>query len=273
MILQTDWRLALFSLTVLPFVLVPTARLGKRLRGSTREAQDAAADLNQTLQETLGGHQVVKSFGGEQAEADRFREKAHLLRRANLKYVAQQAIASPLIEFFGAATIVALLTYARGQILAAAMTSGEFFTFLTALLMLYEPVKRLTGIHNIFQQALGRVAESLRVSGSHAADRRCSGRHPAGSVSGQHSARPSRVPLSRRGHERIEWDRPDGAGRGGRGAGGLLGSGQDDGGEPDPALLRRDRRSHQDRRDRHSHGDTGLAARADQPGGAGYVPL
>jgi subfamily B ATP-binding cassette protein MsbA len=154
-VLQRDWKLALVSLTVLPFVLIPTARLGRRLRGTTRRAQDDAGELNQVLQETLGGHQVVKSFGAEEAESNRFRDRAGRLRRSNLRYVAQQAIASPLIEFFGAVTIVGLLTYARLQIKTGAMTTGEFTSFVIALLMLYEPVKRLTGIHNFFQQALG----------------------------------------------------------------------------------------------------------------------
>jgi subfamily B ATP-binding cassette protein MsbA len=154
-VLQTDWKLAIGSLTVLPFVLVPTAKLGRRLRGTTRQAQDDAAELNQALQETLSGHQVVKSFGAEEIESNRFRDRAERLRDSNLRYVAQQAIASPLIEFFGAVTIVGLLTYAREQIKADAMTTGQFTSFVIALLMLYEPVKRLTGIHNIFQQALG----------------------------------------------------------------------------------------------------------------------
>jgi len=98
---------------------------------------------------------VVKSFGAEEVESNRFRDRAARLRRSNLRYVAQQAIASPVIEFFGAVTIVGLLTYARLQIKSGAMTTGEFTSFVIALLMLYEPVKRLTGIHNIFQQALG----------------------------------------------------------------------------------------------------------------------
>jgi subfamily B ATP-binding cassette protein MsbA len=154
-VLQTDWRLAVVSLTVLPFVLVPTMRLGRRIRRSTRSAQDNAAELNQVLQETLSGHHVVKSFGAEEIESNRFRERAEKLRSSNLRYVVQQAIASPVIEFFGAVTIVGLLTYARTQIKAGAMTTGEFTSFVIALLMLYEPVKRLTGIYNIFQQALG----------------------------------------------------------------------------------------------------------------------
>ncbi len=154
-IVHTDARLAFFSLTVLPFVLVPTLRIGRKIRGSTRKAQDAAGDVNQILQETLSGQQVVKAFGAEAFEANRFRQAALRLKKGNLRYVAQQALASPLIEFFGAITIVGLLTYARVQIQSGGMSTGEFTGFVFALLMIYEPVKRLTGIHNIFQQALG----------------------------------------------------------------------------------------------------------------------
>ena len=154
-VMQRDWRLALVSLTVLPIVIVPTIRIGRRIRRTTRSAQDNAAELNEILQETIMGQQVVKSFLTESHESDRFRDAARRLRNANLRYVAQQAIASPLIEFCGALTIVGLLTYARTQIKAGQMTTGEFTSFVIALLMLYEPVKRLTGIHNIFQQAMG----------------------------------------------------------------------------------------------------------------------
>ena len=155
MVIQNDWRLALVSLTVLPFVLVPTARLGRRIRKTSRRAQDDTAEMNQILQETISGHQVVKSFGTEEMESNRFRTAARRLKTSMLRYVAQQAIASPLIEIFGALTIVGLLTYARTEIKAGAMTAGQFTSFVLALLFLYEPVKRLTGIHNIFQQALG----------------------------------------------------------------------------------------------------------------------
>ena len=154
-VVQKDWRLALVSLTVLPFVLVPTLRIGRRIRRTTRRAQDDAAELNQILQETLSGHQVVKSFGTEDVESNRFHVAAARLKSSNLRYVAQQALSSPLIEFFAAITIVGLLTYARIEIKNGVLTAGEFTSFVIALLMLYEPVKRLTGIHNIFQQALG----------------------------------------------------------------------------------------------------------------------
>ncbi len=154
-VLRTDWKLAAVSLSVLPFVVVPTVRIGRRIRRTTRKTQDYTAELNEILQETISGHQVVRSFGAEEIESNRFRAAAVRLKKSNLKYTLQQALASPLIEFFGAVTIVGLLTYARTQIKAGSMTTGDFVGFVVALLMLYEPVKRLTGIHNIFQQALG----------------------------------------------------------------------------------------------------------------------
>ncbi len=162
-LMHNDWKLGLVSLTVLPFVLAPTARLGRRIRRTTRHAQDNAAELNQILQETLSGHQVVKAFGTEAYEVSRFHAAAANLRKSNLRYVLQQALASPLIELFGALTIVGLLTYARTQIVAGQMTSGEFTSFVIALLMLYEPVKRLTGIHNIFEQAIGASQKVFEV--------------------------------------------------------------------------------------------------------------
>jgi len=150
-----DLRLALVAITVLPFVLLPTARLGKRIRRTTRSAQDNAAELNQILQEAFSGQAVVKGFGAEEYESERFRQASHRFKRNNLRYIAQQALPSPIIEFFGALTIVGLLTYARTQIKSTNMTAGDFTTFVMALLLLYEPVKRLTGITNIFQQAIG----------------------------------------------------------------------------------------------------------------------
>lgn len=163
-LVQNDWKLALVSLTVLPFVLLPTARLGKRIRKTTRRAQDEAAAMSEILQEGFSGHAVVKSFTAESMESARFRRVAQRFRRASLRYIAMQGLPSPIIEFFGAATIVGLLTYAREQIKAGRMTTGDFMSFVTALLLLYEPVKRLAGIHNIFQQAAGasqRVFEYL----------------------------------------------------------------------------------------------------------------
>jgi ATP-binding cassette, subfamily B, bacterial MsbA len=150
-----DWKLALISFTVLPAIMLPTTRIGRRIRRISRGTQDRQADLNQILQETLSGHMVVKAFGAETYETQRFRDAARRLLKTNVRYVLQQSLSSPLIDLMAAAVIVILLTYARTQIKAEAITAGDFASFITALLLLLEPIKRLVGINNIFQQAIG----------------------------------------------------------------------------------------------------------------------
>jgi subfamily B ATP-binding cassette protein MsbA len=150
-----DWRLSLISLLVFAVVGGLTARLGRKIRRATRDTQDRAADLNQILQETIAGHHVVRSFGAEDFESNRFRAANSKLKAGSLKNVAQQAVASPIIELFGAITIILLLWYAREQVKAGAISGGSFTSFVIALLMLYQPIKRLTNNHNFFQSALG----------------------------------------------------------------------------------------------------------------------
>lgn len=153
--ISINWKLSLICLLVFPAVALLTVRLGKRIRSTTRYAQDMTASLNEILQESITGHQVVKSFGAEDFEAKRFRLASQRWKSGNLKYIAHQALASPIIEMFGALTILLLLYMGREQVKTAAMTSETFTGFVLALVMLYEPIKRLTNIHNIFQQGAG----------------------------------------------------------------------------------------------------------------------
>jgi len=154
-VVGTDWKLAVTSLLVVPFVVFPTLTIGRRIRRTTRRTQDSQGELTQVLQETLSGHMVVKAFTAEPYESQRFHTAARKLLRTNLQYVLQQAMASPLIEIVAAATIVGFVWYARNQIKLHELTPENFASFVAALLMLLEPVKRLVGIHNIFEQALG----------------------------------------------------------------------------------------------------------------------
>jgi subfamily B ATP-binding cassette protein MsbA len=154
-IFGTDWRLALFALTLFPFVLIPTSQIGRRIRRTSRRTQDATGELNQVLQEAIAGHQVVKAFGAEKYELRRFRTAADRLFRMNMRYVLIQGIPSPFIELMGALTFVGLLWFGREEIKSGQLRPEDFMSFLATLLLLYEPVKRLTNLHNIFQQAIG----------------------------------------------------------------------------------------------------------------------
>jgi len=154
-----DWRLAFLSVGLLPLVMIPSAKIGKRIRRSSRSSQANLADLSQLLQETISGNRIVKAFRMERWELARFRAAARRLLQMNLRFVRAQAITSPLMEVLGAVTVVFLLLYARDRILHGALTTGMFVSFIYALLKLYEPVKRLSGIHNSFQQAVGASAK------------------------------------------------------------------------------------------------------------------
>jgi len=111
------------------------------------------------LQETISGNRIVKAFRMERWEMSRFRRAARKLLHMNLKYARAQAITSPLMEVLGAVTIVFLLLYARDRILHQELTTGMFVSFIYALFKMYEPVKRLSGINNSFQQAIGASAK------------------------------------------------------------------------------------------------------------------
>jgi subfamily B ATP-binding cassette protein MsbA len=158
-VILIDWRLASVSLTLIPFVMIPSARIGKRIRSSTRKSQDNLAELSQLLQETISGNRIVKAFRMESWELGRFKKAAQRLLKINLRYASAQAATSPLMEVLGALTIVFLLLYARNRILQNDLTTGMFVSFIYALFKMYEPVKRLSGINNAFQQAFGASAK------------------------------------------------------------------------------------------------------------------
>jgi len=150
-----DWRLALVSLVLVPFVVFPSANIGRYIRVSSRSSQDKMAELNSVLQETFTGIQIVKAFGMELFEVAKFKAATRRLLKVSLRWVRAQALTSPLMEIFGAVIIALLLLYARTEILHHMQTTGGFVAFLVALIKTYEPIKRLTGVSNAYHQAIG----------------------------------------------------------------------------------------------------------------------
>ncbi len=156
-LLERDALLTAVCLVALPLVLFPVSRIGRRLRSTSRRAQERLADLVRIMQETIAGNRIVKAFAMEPFEILRFRGRADRLFGECMRMVKHQATVSPLIEVLGAGLILCLLIYVRGRILTGAMTTGQTVSFVVALVMLLQPMKRLVGIYNIFQQALGAV--------------------------------------------------------------------------------------------------------------------
>jgi len=150
-----DWRLALGSLILVPLVVLPSHNIGRYIRISSRSSQDKMAELNSVLQETFSGIRIVKAFGMELFEVEKFKAATRRLLRVSLRWVRAQAATSPIMEVLGAITVAGLLLYARTEIMHHAQTTGGFVAFLYALIKTYEPIKRLTGVHNSYEQALG----------------------------------------------------------------------------------------------------------------------
>lgn len=148
-------KLAWVLLLFVPVVISSARRIGRRVRQTTRKGQDKLAEIQNILHETITGNSIVKAFGMELWEMNRFRRAARRLFRANLKSVSVQAISSPLMDALGSVGIALLLLLGRGRIQHHEMTAGSFIAFLVAVFTLYDPVRKFALFYNSFQQALG----------------------------------------------------------------------------------------------------------------------
>jgi subfamily B ATP-binding cassette protein MsbA len=152
---ELAWVLVLF----VPFIVVSVARIGRRVRSTTRTGQDKLADVQNILQETITGNRIVKAFSMEAWEFARFRKAAQKLFRANMRSVAASAISSPLMDIFGSIAFALLLLLGRDQIVHGVFTLGTFGAFVAAVVSLYNPVRKFAVFYNSFQQALGASSQ------------------------------------------------------------------------------------------------------------------
>ncbi len=155
---QLAWILLLF----LPVVVLSAWRIGRGVRRTTRKGQDKLAEIQNILHETITGNRIVKAFGMELWEMDRFRRAARRLFDANLKSVKVQAVSSPLMDLIASVAIALVLYLGRLSIQHKQMTAGAFITFLIAVFTLYDPVRKFAAFYNSFQQAIGASDEIFK---------------------------------------------------------------------------------------------------------------
>jgi subfamily B ATP-binding cassette protein MsbA len=113
------------------------------------------AEMANVLYETLAGNRIVKAFGMEKAEAGKFRKVTERIFKLNLRQKLTHSLSSPLMEVLGVLVVAGFLIYARVQITSGQMTVGLFVAFIIAMIKLYDPVRRMSGLNNSFQQAFG----------------------------------------------------------------------------------------------------------------------
>jgi len=162
--LYFDPRLTLVCLTGAPVIVYPLIRLGQRVRRTTRRSQEHLETISHLATEAFAGHRIVKAFGMEAREAARFADASDRLYRTNMKVIVALSMLPPVMELLGGIAIAGALWYGSRQIGLGHMTPGAFFAFMAALLMMYQPAKKLSRVNASLQQAIaaaGRIFEML----------------------------------------------------------------------------------------------------------------
>jgi ATP-binding cassette, subfamily B, bacterial MsbA len=161
-----DARLAIVCLTSAPLIVYPLVQLGRRVRRTTRRSQEALEQLSHISVEAFTGHRIVKAFGTESLEGEKFAKAGLSLFRTNMKVTAALASLPPLMELLGGIAMAAALWYGSQQIASGRLTTGEFTSFIAALFLMYGPAKKLSRVNANIQQAIAasdRIFEWLDV--------------------------------------------------------------------------------------------------------------
>ena len=149
-----DWKLAMAATVVLPIAFYPITEFGRRIRRYSTGYQTAMADLSAFLFETFTGNKIVKAFGMEAHEKKRFARKSANLFKHQMKQVIVRALSSPVMDFLGGLGIAFIIWFGGRQVISGTQTVGTFTSFIAAVLLLYDPVRRLSKFNNTIQQGM-----------------------------------------------------------------------------------------------------------------------
>jgi subfamily B ATP-binding cassette protein MsbA len=158
-----DWKLAAIAFLTLPVAIVPASIIGRKIKNNTRRGQAAMGSLTSVLQETLSGIKVVKSFGMEEFESQRFRRENLAFYRFLRKVIKYDSLATPIVELLGALGVAMVFWYGLHRVFSGAITQGELFSFMAAVIMTYTPLKRLTKVVNRIQRSVGAAERVFEV--------------------------------------------------------------------------------------------------------------
>jgi subfamily B ATP-binding cassette protein MsbA len=152
-----EWVLALIAVTIFPAVGALFRTLGRKLYKIGKRSQQKVSELNIVLQEAFTGNKIVKAFGRERLQQERFDGVNDRLMRLALKDHRVDELAEPLMEILGAIGIMGAIWYGGYRVISGALTPGEFFSFTAAVILLYGPVRQLGRMMNTVQQSISSV--------------------------------------------------------------------------------------------------------------------
>jgi subfamily B ATP-binding cassette protein MsbA len=154
MMLYYDWQLALVCGVLLPLVISPVVRFGKRMKRVSYKSQERMAEVTGRLHETISGARVVTGFNMQDYEISRFSEALQRMFKVDVKGIKVLALTPPVMELLGALGAAVLIFYSGSRIQAGTLAPGVLLTFLTAMAMAYMIIKRISRINNSLQQAM-----------------------------------------------------------------------------------------------------------------------
>ncbi len=155
-----NWKLTLLSLLMAPVIALLIRTLNGRIRASSRDSQRAMGGMTQVIEESIAAHKVVKLFGGQPYESGRFNDQSNWLRRYIMKQAAASAANVPIVQMVAAVALAIIVYIATVQSKSDETTVGGFLSFITAMLMLTAPLKRITSVSEHMQRGLA-AAESV----------------------------------------------------------------------------------------------------------------
>jgi subfamily B ATP-binding cassette protein MsbA len=158
-----EWVLALIAVAIFPAAAVTVRLIGRKLYTINKRTQEKIAELNIVLQESFTGTKIVKAFGRERLEQERFDHVNDRLLRLALKNQRTDQAAEPLMEIMGAVGLMGALWYGGYRVISGVLTPGELFSFTAAVLLLYGPVRQLSRMVNTVQQSLGSVERVFEI--------------------------------------------------------------------------------------------------------------
>ncbi len=166
-VLYIDWKLAGLSLLIAPVALILTMGMGKRIRQASLHSRENIATLSDILQQSLTGMRILKAFGMEAHEQNRFQKIASRLLSANLRAARILFINSPAMELVGVACFIPVLFYAKARIDVGTLTSSMFGGSIFALFRMYDPIRRLSRLHVGFQRAFASASRITELFDTH----------------------------------------------------------------------------------------------------------
>jgi subfamily B ATP-binding cassette protein MsbA len=158
-----NWKLATIVLVVLPLSSLVLVRVGRRIRKLSRRGQESIGRMASVLKEAFSGIKIVKAYGQEEKEAQRFSLTNQSFRSAKIKSSQTSAMSSPLLEVIGVCGVAFIIWYGGGLVIAGEMKPGEFFSFLAAMFMAYAPVRKMSGANESVQRALAGAQRVFHV--------------------------------------------------------------------------------------------------------------